>query len=162
MTISIIAAVAKNGVIGKDGKLPWKLSDDLKNFKKLTKGHVVIMGRKTYESIGKPLPDRINIVLSRNTDYKDEGIIVCTTFQEAIDNAKKLQDDEIFVIGGEAVFNKALKKADKLYLTHVNANLDGDTFFPSWNQDEWRLINKKDYKKDKENEYDFTIRTYIR
>ena len=162
MTISIIAAVSENNIIGNKGKLPWRLSDDLKNFKELTQGHAVIMGRKTFESIGKPLPDRINIVLTRDPDYQEEGVLTASNFQDALKIAEKMQDDEVFIIGGQFVFNKALRYADKLYLTEVKGEVDGDVEFPSWDKKEWKEVSRKSHKKDNTNDYDFDIITYTK
>lgn len=162
MTISIIAAVSKNNVIGFKGKLPWHLSDDLKNFKRLTTGHVVIMGRKSFESIGKPLPDRVNIVLTRNENYHQDGVLTASGFQDALDIAEKMQDDQVFVIGGEFVFNKALKYADKMYLTEIDTEIDGDAFFPEWDKNEWKEVSRESFEKSDKNDYDFDIVTYIK
>lgn len=127
--ISIIAAVGKNLAIGKDGKLLWRISDDLKRFKQLTAGHAIIMGRKTFESIGRALPNRTNIVITRNPDFKADGVLIAGSLEEAI---QKAGDGEIFIIGGGEIYSQALPIADKLYLTLVESGVDGDTFFPDW------------------------------
>jgi len=141
--ISIIAAVGKNLAIGKDGKLLWHISDDLKRFKRLTTGHAIIMGRKTFKSIGRALPDRTNIVITRNKDFNTDGALIAGSLEEAIEIAEHTTpplapllnrggDKEIFVIGGGEIYAQALSIADKLYLTLVESNADGDTFFPDW------------------------------
>ena len=125
--LSIIAAVAKNGVIGNKGKLPWHLSEDLKHFKEITMGHPIIMGRKTFQSIGHPLPGRENIVLSSDEDFQAEGITVIHSFAEEIE---KYSDQKSFVIGGEKVYQLSLPLVDRLYLTLIDRDFEGDTYFP--------------------------------
>lgn len=137
--MSIIAAMAKNRVIGKDNKLPWSIPDDLKNFKKLTTGNTIIMGRKTYESIGKPLPNRNNIVVS-STMQPSNGVQVCKNIQEALETAKST-GKEIFIIGGANIYEQTMHLADKLYITHVKKDYEGDAFFPEINQTEWQTEN---------------------
>ena len=136
--ISIIAAVGRNNrAIGKAGALLWRISDDLKRFKVLTTGHTVIMGRKTFDSIGKALPNRTNIVITRNSDFKAERVTVAKSLEEAIRLAQTLaqanhKNSEIFVIGGGEIYRQALQLSDKLYLTLVESEAEGDTFFPDW------------------------------
>jgi len=137
--ISIIVAHSKNQVIGKDGQLPWKISDDLKRFKELTTGHSIIMGRKTFESIGRPLPNRTNIVITRQADYNQPGVISATSIEEAIHKAG--DDSEVFIIGGGEIYTQAIEYADKAYVTYINQDIDGDTFFPELNLDYWQLDN---------------------
>ena len=143
MTISIIAAIAENNVIGKDNDLIWHISEDLKRFKKLTSGHTIIMGRKTYESLPfKPLPNRKNIILSGKTDLKFKGAIVVTGIEDAL---KKCDgEEEIFICGGATIYKYFLPVSDKMYITKVYKEFEGDTFFPEINLDEWELIDKKD------------------
>lgn len=140
--LSLIAAVAKNGVIGAGNALPWRLSSDLKRFKSITMGKPVIMGRKTYESIGKPLPGRTNIVLSRTAGFAPEGVIVAANLDDALaeaeDNVQGSGDKEIFVIGGGSVYREAISGADRLYITHVEATVEGDTHFPPIDPRIWR------------------------
>jgi dihydrofolate reductase len=126
--VSLIVAVSENGVIGVDNKLPWYIPDDLKRFKRLTSGNVVIMGRKTYESIGKPLPNRLNIVISRNGDLIIDGCLVVNSVEKAIQKAGS--DKEIFIIGGGEIYRKSIIFADKIYLTKVHTVIEGDTTFP--------------------------------
>lgn len=139
--IILIAAVAANRVIGstKTNDLLWKIPADLQHFRKVTSGHPIIMGRKTYESIGRPLPGRTNFVLSSNQEYLDnlpDGVIGCKSLAIAIQKAERLSD-EVYIIGGQHVFEEGLKHADKLLLTEVHRDYDGDVFFPEFNQDEW-------------------------
>ena len=126
--VSIIAAVSENGVIGVDNKLPWYIPEDLKRFKKLTKGNTVIMGRKTYESIGKPLPDRVNIVVSRNKDLVIPGCLVVNSVTQAIRKADN--DKDVFIIGGGEIYNSGIIHAKRIYLTKVHQEVEGDTKFP--------------------------------
>lgn len=135
MKISIIAAIASgNRALGKGNKLIYHIPQDLKRFKELTLGHVVIMGRKTFESIGKPLPNRTNIVISRNPSYTAEGTIVVHSLDEALTKAKEVENEEIFIIGGGQIYEEAISKADKLYLTIVEGNPNADTFFPDYSE----------------------------
>lgn len=140
MRLSLIVAVARNGVIGKGGNLAWKISDDLKFFRETTTGHPVIMGRKTFDSIGKPLPKRTNIVISRTMKERD-GVHVARTIESALEfarcEAKKMGVDEAFVIGGADLYEKTLPLADRLYLTEVEADVDGDVRFPAIDPSEW-------------------------
>ena len=129
--ISIICALDKNRAIGKDNRLLWNIPEDLKRFKKLTTGHPVIMGQKTFDSIGKPLPGRTNIVLNRD-DVKISGTIIVHSIKKAIEVAKKIDNDEIFIIGGGSVYAQTIDLADKLYLTLVEGNFDADTYFPDY------------------------------
>lgn len=158
MDISIIVAVAENGVIGKDNQLLWRLSEDLKLFKKRTTAHAIIMGRKTFDSIGKPLPNRTNIVISRTKDLKIEGCTVVNSLDKAIEVANQQTDkNEVFIIGGEKIYNLSEKIATKLYLTKVKATLEGDAFFDLKPFENWTLISSVSYSKDEKNEYDFEV-----
>ncbi len=157
MIVSIIVAVAENGVIGSDNQLIWHLSDDLKNFKKITSGHCIIMGRKTFESIGRPLPNRTNIILSRNKNYKTEGCIVLDSIGQALTYSKKKGEEEAFIIGGQAVYNAAYDIADKLYLTKVNASPTGDAFFKKIQLDHWKLISHRRIKRNEHNDFDYEM-----
>jgi dihydrofolate reductase len=158
MDISIIVAVAENGVIGKDNQLLWRLSEDLKMFKKRTTAHAIIMGRKTFDSIGKPLPNRTNIVISRTKDLKIEGCTVVNSLDKAIEIANQQTDkNEVFIIGGEKIYTLSEKIATKLYLTKVKAILEGDAFFDLKPYENWTLVSSVSYKKDEKNEYDFEV-----
>lgn len=131
--VSIIAALSKyDRGIGKDGKLLWHIPEDLKHFKKVTMGHPIIMGRKTYESIGKPLPGRVNIVITRNEDFRPEGVVVTHSLEEAIEKAQSLDKEEVFVIGGGQIYEQAIGVADKLYLTLIDDQKEADVFFPRY------------------------------
>ena len=146
--ITIIAGIAKNNVIGNKGELPWHISEDLKRFKQLTLRKPVIMGRVTYESIlkflGGPLPDRKNIVVTSNPNFKaEQGVIVANSINEAIEKAKEFGDN-IFVIGGEKIYEQTLPLADKLEITKIWKDYDGDVFFPEINENEWRRVLKED------------------
>lgn len=143
--ISLIAAIASgNRALGKDNKLIYKIHEDLQRFKKLTSGHVIIMGRKTFESIGKPLPNRTNIVISRDKNYSAEGIIVVHALDEALQRA---EGEEVFIIGGGQIYQEAINKADKLYLTIVEGNPEADTFFPEYSD-----FKKKVFEEEHESE----------
>ena len=130
--ISLIAALSENRVIGNQGKLPWHLKDDFRRFKERTLGHPIIMGRKTHESIGRPLPGRTNIVVTRDTSHEIPGCVVVKSLSEALAIAREAESEEIFVIGGGQIYAEALLVADRLYLTLVHAIMDGDTFFPEY------------------------------
>lgn len=130
--INLIAALSTNRVIGKDGGFPWHITADLKHFKELTVGNTVIMGRKTFESIGKPLPNRTNIVITRDRDFSAEGCRIVHSLEEAIDMAREFGKGDIFIIGGGQVYEQAMRFADKLILTLVHKEFDGDTFFPDY------------------------------
>ncbi|MDR1729704.1 MAG: dihydrofolate reductase [Prevotellaceae bacterium] len=159
MTISIIVAFSEGNIIGKNNKMPWKLSADLKRFKAITTGHTVVMGRKTYESIGKPLPNRKNIVLTSIP----ESIIDCIT-ADSLSDAIAISGDEteLFIIGGESVYKQTLHSADKLYVTEVHAKLDGDARFPEIDYSEWNKISREDHKADEKNQYDYSFVNYER
>jgi len=159
--ISLIVAMAENRVIGKDGKLPWRLPDEMKHFVRLTTGHTVVMGRKTFESIGgKPLPNRRNIILTRNPNYSAAGIETAASFPDAITMAGP--DDELFICGGEQAYRDALPLADNLYLTLVHASPDGDAHFPDHHPDGWRLIAQARHETDDRHAFAFTIQHYKR
>ena len=141
MKLSIIVAVAENGVIGRDNRLPWRISGDLKRFKALTLGHHLLMGRKTFESIGKALPGRTTIVLSRGTPELPVGVAHAWSLDCAIELARATGETEAFVTGGAAVYAEALPRADSLYLTRVAIEVAGDTYFPDWDRDAWQLLS---------------------
>jgi len=156
---TIIAAIDKNNSLGKDNQLLWHLPKDLKHFKTLTEGHPVIMGRKTYESIGKALPNRTNIVVSRKENWFEEGILIVSTLKEAIKFAKKINED-IFIIGGGEIYKQTMEIADRLEITQVDAEVDADTFFPKISPKFWRKIEEECHTKDDKNNYDFCFQTY--
>lgn len=153
--ISIITAWAENKVIGKDNKLPWKLPADLKRFKELTLGKPVIMGRKTFKSIGKPLADRLNIVLTGDKNFKAEGVIAVHSLEETVKAAGDA--GEIMVIGGASVYKEFLPLAQKIYLTVIAAEFEGDAFFPDFNFNEWKTVSREDHEPDNKNLYHYTF-----
>jgi dihydrofolate reductase len=156
--ISIIAAVGNNRAIGKDNNLLWKLPQDLKRFKKITLNHPIIMGRKTYESIGRPLAKRINIILSRNPELKVDGCLVMDSLEKALKYAESIDQDEVFIVGGESIFTEALPQVKKLYLTLVDDAPKADTFFPEYD-DCFKIIHEK---KGAENNYQYRFIELIR
>jgi dihydrofolate reductase len=161
MKVSLIVAVSENGVIGRDGGLPWRQSADLKRFKNLTKGHTIIMGRRTWESIGRPLPDRRTIVVSRQPDYRPEADVrVAASLDAAIESAAG--EDEVFVIGGGQLYSEALPRVDRLYLTRVSAHVEGDTKFPDVDWSVWKLTAMEDCAADDKNEYACQFQVYQR
>jgi dihydrofolate reductase len=158
MIISLIVAVSENNVIGKDNQLPWKLSADLKRFKYYTKGKAVIMGRKTYESIGNPLPDRINIVLTHQKGFKPEKTVVFSDLSSAFNFAADNGLEEVFVIGGSNIYEQTFALADRIYLTKVHTEIEGgDSFFPEINMDDWDIVDEESVKKDDKNQFDSTF-----
>ena len=157
--ISLIVAVAENGVIGRKGELPWRLSDDLKRFKAITMGKPIVMGRKTWESIGRPLPGRQNIVITRQPGFAAEGCDVVGSTREAVTVAGDA--DEIMIIGGSEVYALFLPEAGRVYLTRVHATVEGDAFFPELG-DEWLLVGNESHSADEKNEFDVTFRIYER
>ena len=160
MTVSLVVAAAKNNVIGRDGELPWHLPDDLRHFKRLTTGKPIIMGRRTFESIGRPLPDRHNIVMTRDPDYAAAGCDVVTSVSDAL----KLADDdsEVMVIGGGQVYLDFLHRADRIYMTRVQAEIDGDTYFPEIDPNEWQLVSSEHHDADEKNAYAFEMMVFER
>jgi len=165
-TISHLVAVSNNLVIGVDNDLPWNLKSDLAHFKKYTLDKIIIMGRKTYESIGRPLPNRVNYVVSR-TLKEIRGAHVFNSIDAAISAAEKEnllmnRDNEIIIIGGGDIFYKTLKSANKLVITRVDCDIDGDVYYPEIDLAKWKLVKTELYKKDSENDYDFEIKEYVK
>ena len=158
--ISMIAAMGKDRVIGYNNKMPWHLPADLQFFKHTTLGSPIIMGRKTYNSIGRPLPGRLNIILSRNKNLTIEGCTVVNTLKEALAAAKGF--DEIFITGGAHLYNKFLEKADRLYLTLIDEEFQGDTFFPDYTQYQWKEVERVVNQADSKNVYPYTFLTLER
>jgi dihydrofolate reductase len=157
--ISIIVAAAENNVIGREGELPWRLSDDLKRFKAITMGKPVIMGRKTWESIGRPLPGRHNIVITRQPGFAAQGCQVVASTDEAV--AAAAGADEVMIIGGSEIYALFLPRAERVYLTRVHTAIDGDAFFPRLDE-EWTLVSDEVHPADNNNEFDVSFRVYAR
>lgn len=160
--ISLIAAVGKNNEIGKKNLLLWEMPADMKHFRETTRGHTVIMGENTFRSIGKPLPNRKNIVVTRDETFKGEGVEVSNDLHKTLDSFTGSKE-EIFIIGGAQIYAQAIKKADKLYITYVDGSFpDADTFFPEIIPVVWNEIAREKHKKDKENLYDYAFSIYER
>jgi dihydrofolate reductase len=158
--IALIAAIAKNGVIGIDNRLPWKLPDDLRRFRALTTGHAVIMGRRTWESIGRPLRDRQNIVVTRRRDFHAAGCETASSLGEAI--ARVHLPEPVFVIGGEALYRAALPIAERLYLTEIERDFEGDAHFPGFARDAWREISREARRLDGPDGFPYAFAAYQR
>lgn len=157
--ISIIVAVAANGVIGDNNSLLWHISEDLRNFKRITSGHPVVMGRKTFESLGRPLPNRTNVVVSR-TMTEIEGCRVAAALDAAL--AGFPEDEEVFIIGGAQIYAQALDMADKIYITRVEHDYEGDTSFPEWDETRWRLTSREEFPRGDKYPYPFAFEEYER
>jgi dihydrofolate reductase len=166
MNLSIIVAVAENGVIGREGQLPWHLSSDLRRFKRLTMGHAILMGRKTWESIGRPLPGRTSIVISRQADYQPghDGVLVATNLDEALAQARRLESDseDAFIIGGARIYEMCWPRADRLLVTRVHAELEGDVSLPPVDWDAWQLVEEEHHAADEKNDYPHTYQIWQR
>jgi dihydrofolate reductase len=158
--VSLILAMSENRVIGRHGGLPWRLPKDLQHFKKLTVDHTVIMGRKTFDEIKRPLDNRRNVVITRNRDFHPHGVTVVPSLKEAL--ALGATEAEVFVIGGGEIFKLALPLADRIYLTVVHAQVEGDTFFPEFDQGAWVLEEEERHEADAKHAYAFTFRNYVR
>jgi len=162
LIISLIVAMDKCGGIGKNNRLAWHLRSDLKRFKEITMGHVLVMGRKTWETIGKPLPGRTMIIISRNHDYRVDGCIVVHTLEDAIGFAHKQGEREVFIIGGGEIFNQALNIADIIYLTRVHIVINADVFFPELDQSEWEISHREKIPQSEQDEYASEFQILIR
>jgi dihydrofolate reductase len=170
MRISIIVAVAENGVIGRDGHLPWRLSADLQRFKRLTMGHTIIMGRRTWESIGRALPGRRTVVVTRQADYRieDANVSVVQNVDDAFKIAEAAGDTEAFIVGGSEIYRATLFRADRLYITVVMADVEGDTYFVGekewrdWDWDSWVAVENELHEPDDKNEYPYAFVTFQR
>lgn len=161
MLVSAIVAVSKNGVIGKDGHLPWRLSTDLKRFKSITTGHSIILGRKNYEDIGRPLPNRVNYVLTRNANFNAPGCMVCDSLENALKKAEEAGETECFIIGGAAVYNEAFKYCKKIYLTEVLEEVSGDVFL-NIDLKDYHLISSENFPETEKDEYKTCFKIYQR
>ncbi|MDR6803794.1 dihydrofolate reductase [Dyadobacter sp. BE34] len=162
MHISIIVAAAENGAIGKDNQLLWRLPDDLKRFKQLTLGHPMIMGRKTFESIGKPLPGRTSIVITRSADFAFEGVIVVHSLEEALKKAKEIDEKEACIVGGGEIYRQSQDIATHIYLTRVHTEIEGDTFFEIENPDAWTETERVLHEPDERHFFPFEFINYIK
>ena len=160
MTISLVVAASTNNVIGSDGGLPWHLPDDLRHFKRLTTGKPVVMGRRTFESIGRPLPDRRNIVMTRDPGYVARGCDVVSSVREALDLVSGAE--EAMIIGGGQVYRDFLPHADRIYLTRVQADIEGDTYFPDIDEAGWRLVSSEPHAADEKHAYAFDVMVFER
>ena len=160
MKLSLIVAISNNGVIGHQGQLPWHLSADLQRFKRITMGHHIIMGRATYESIDRLLPGRTTVILSRQPDYAVPGALVAGDLEQACILASG--DDEAFIIGGSSVYESALGIVDRIYLTRVRADVEGDTFFPPLDFSGWQLVDSEEHPADDRNDHDYLFEVYDR
>ncbi len=164
MEISVIVAVGKQNEIGKDNNLLWKIRDDLKLFKRTTNQHVVIHGRKSFESIGKPLPNRTNIIVTRNKDYTAEGAFVVHSLEDAVSLGRKLEiNNELFILGGAEIYKQAMPLATQFYVSFVNGDFsDADAYFPKIDWQEWNQLEEKSFPKTEHNEYAFTFNKFMR
>ena len=162
MIISAIVATAKNNIIGKDNGIPWYLPADLKYFKKTTLHHHIIMGRNSFESIGRPLPKRTNIVVTRNLFYVATGCIVVHSIEEGLEIAKANGETEAFIIGGAQVYKQSMDLWDRLYLTDVDLEVEGDTSFPKLNTEEWTEVSREEHSADEKNEHDYVYKVLER
>ena len=167
MRKAIIVAMARNRVIGKNNALPWYLPGDLKYFKQVTMGKPVIMGRKTFESIGRPLPGRLNVVITRNPDWQaPEGVLVVTSLADALVKAEAQAliegGDEVMIIGGGQIYAEALPLTERLYLTQVHADVSGDAYFPEVDLDSWQELGREDFSASGHNPYDYSFVVYQR
>ena len=162
MAVSLIVAVSENGVIGRDGGLPWRLSADLKHFKKTTMGHHLIIGRRTWDEVGKPLPGRMMVVVTRSRHIAPEGVRVAHSLEEALDIAR--DDGEPFIGGGAHIYRMALENdlVNRIYLTRIHAEVEGDTFFPDIDIDRWELVSEEYHVADENNEYSYSFLVYER
>jgi dihydrofolate reductase len=160
MKVSLICAASQNGVIGRDNRLPWHLPADLAHFKRLTTGHYILMGRKTYQSIDKPLPKRVNIVITRQADFQADGCLVAHSLQEALDACPV--DDEVFIIGGAEIYRQVLPVVNKIYLTHIRQDFEGDTFLFEIDSLVWQEVFREDFVPDQKNQYPYSFITLER
>ena len=162
MIVSLMVAYSKNRVIGKDNRLLWRLSDDLKNFKRVTSGHHIIMGRKTYESIGRALPNRTNVVITRNKNFQAPGCVVVHSLEAAIDLARDNGETQAIITGGGEIYQQALSIVDKMYITEVDCEIDGDAYFPEIDTSNWKLVDEVHWQQDDKNEFNWTFKELSR
>lgn len=157
MKISLIVAVAENGVIGHNNQLIWHLPNDLKQFRRLTTGHCIIMGRKTFDSIGKPLPNRTSVIISRNPDFQVEGCITVDSLEKAILKAREIESEDAFIIGGAEIYRLSLPLADKIYLTEVHSSFEGDALFPTIDKNVWQETKRENFETDEKHLYKYSF-----
>jgi dihydrofolate reductase len=160
MRIAAVVAMAENRVIGRQNQLPWQMPADLQHFKKVTMGKPIIMGRKTYQSIGRPLPGRCNIVITHDLDFQAPGCVVVNSVTSALEASA--ESDEIFIIGGALLFEHLLPRIQRIYMTVIHHEIDGDAHFPEMKMSEWLECERSDYQADAENAYDYSFITYDR
>lgn len=158
--ITVIAAIAKNNALGKNNDLIWHLPADLKRFKKVTTGHFILMGRNTFESIGRPLPNRTTIIITRNKNYFKDGCLIAHSLEEALEMAK--EEKQLFIIGGAQIYKETIEKdlADQLDITLVHKEFDADVYFPDIDKNIWKEVNREDFKADEKNDYDYSFISY--
>jgi dihydrofolate reductase len=162
LTISLVVAAATNNAIGKDGKMPWHLPNDMKHFKNITWGMPVVMGRKTFDSLGKPLAGRKNIVITRQSGWKAEGVIPVKTIEDAFFVAQQADANEVMVIGGGEIYKTLFDRAKRIYLTRVEAEPEADTFFPVIQQEQWHLMSQQNHEADEKNAYNYSFQVWER
>jgi dihydrofolate reductase len=163
MTLSIVVILSTNNVIGRDNQLPWHMPADLKRFKNLTMGHHILMGRRTFDEIKKPLPGRVNVVITRDHHFAVEGVAISRSIDEAISKAEAAGDKEIFLIGGGEIFKQVIHRADRMYITRIHADIEGDTYFPEFDDvNEWKLVDAEHFEADEKNAYPYSFLTYER
>jgi dihydrofolate reductase len=165
MEISLIAAASLNNVIGKNGDIPWDMPRDMRLFREITTGHHILSGRKNYMSIPdkyRPLEKRVNMVVTRNVDFHDKGALVFHAIEDAVEYARKAGENELMIIGGGEIYKECLKIADNIYLSRIQAEIDGDTYFPEVDEEQWMLLDAEYFDKDEKNPYDFSFEHYVR
>lgn len=162
MIISQIAAISRNRVIGKDNRLPWHMPDDLAYFFRMTRKRHIIIGRKNYEANGKALPNRVNIVVTREKDYLAPGCIVVHSFKDAIDYARESGEDEVFISGGSEIYIATLDLTDRIYLTLIDAEVEGDVYYPELEMNQWHVVSEEEHKADLRNKYNYTYFVFER
>lgn len=162
MIISLIVIADEKNGIGRNNGLLCHLPADLRYFKNTTTGHHIVMGRRTFESVGRPLPNRVNMVITRDTELELEGCVVCQSLDEAINIAEVHKETELFITGGGSIYEQAMQLADKIYLTRIHAVLEADTFFPLLQENQWKLVMDEFHTKDEKNSYDYSFRVYNR
>jgi dihydrofolate reductase len=165
MKVSLVAAVARNRVIGKNNDLPWRLPDDMKFFMNKTKGHFVVLGRKNFESLPhkyKPLPDRTNVIVTRQKDFHAPGCIVVNNMEDALATARRGGETEAMIIGGADIYSLSLPYADRLYLTEIHADVEGDVYFPEFDKNDWRQVSRVPHDQDEKHAYSFDFVLYER